>query len=376
MKTRCHLTTLMAASLLLTACSSDDTPAAVTENVELNIVANAADLEQGSSTRAGSPHQDTQFDQNQIIDVYIREGGTLTGGNNGYGTSGKATTTYTQPVRAKASNATGTFAFIQAANTNAYTQYWPSSGNGVIIYAWHPTTGVAARLNTFHEVAQNQSDKSSADNYKNSDLMFGLPSANVTSEPNFTFNAETEIKRQAYASSGRVVPLTFFHLLSKVVIKLAAGSGLWGATTPGTVDANKLKNAKITIGNVYTKVKITNATNGTVATQTGTSDPQKLVTLLAQNDKNTLTSNQLVAYCILPAQNLKNKTISVQLADASGSVEYKYTFGSDFNIEARKVHEITMTVTPTELKVSSTKIVDWNDGGDTSGNLTITTAGS
>ena len=119
MKTRCHLTTLMAASLLLTACSSDDTPAAVTENVELNIVANAADLEQGSSTRAGSPHQDTQFDQNQIIDVYIREGGTLTGGNNGYGTSGKATTTYTQPVRAKASNATGTFAFIQAANTNA-----------------------------------------------------------------------------------------------------------------------------------------------------------------------------------------------------------------------------------------------------------------
>ena len=353
---------IMAAPLWLAACSSDESEP-VAPGSELSICTQTKESEMVSVTRTGAESQETQFEQGKIIDVFINEAGT------GTGTDGAYTTTYQQPVRARATNGSGSFIFVngQTGNGSEYRQYFPSSGNGVNIYAWYPSRSELYALTATNKTHSIETDQSTDANYDKSDLMFGVPASNP-------------VNRIAYSSTGGVVPLTFAHKLSKMTVELVAGNGIWQAGTPGTVYPSKLLGAKVTVGStIKPTVTLSSLTAGTISAASGTNST---VTMLALNNTYTLNgSNHLMAYAVIPPQSMAGQVITVQLTDAatisSNKVEYKYTIPSGITFQSGKEYKFTMTVQPNELKVSTT-ITDWttNSSQNTSGNLTIDTAGS
>lgn len=314
-------------ALLLAACDQQqEPPVSAVPQQELTV---AVDCDDGNlevmPTRSGADAQNTQFASGQLLDVFISEAGTKTGAGSTY------TTTYTQPVRAKTTNANGAVSFVSSSdNSTANRQYWPSSGNGVNIYAWYPTLGATAlTAQPEFTVQTNQ-----ASTIATSDLMLGMPrKANGTSD--------NPVARYAYAASPAAVPLTFHHLLSKIVVVLQAGTGFTAA---------QLQNATVTIGTVKTKVKVTSLTTGATTTQT---TPTGTVTLLDG------TSTSRTGYCIIPPQSIAGQKVRVTLSNGAA---YTYTFPTGHATEARKRYTYTLTVTPTAITVTAT-ITDWGDGG-------------
>lgn len=324
-------------ALLLAACSYQEEPVPdVLPPQELTIaVDGGADdhVVVPVLSRSASDAQNTQFDSGRLFDVFITEGGTATGAGSTY------TTTYDQPTRAKTTNATGAVSFVSSSNNStARKLYWPSSGNGVNIYAWYPTLGATAlTAQPEFTVQTNQ-----ASTIATSDLMLGMPrKANGTSD--------NPAKRPAYAASPAAVPLTFHHLLSKIVVVLQAGSG---------VTAAQLQNATVTIGTVKTKVKVTSLTTGATTTQ---ATPTGTVTLLDG------TSTSLTSYCIVPPQSIAGQKITLTMKDAAtadggGKVTYTYTFPAGTTLEASKRYTVTLTVTPYGITATA-QITNWGDGG-------------
>ena len=315
--------------LLLAACSYQEEP--VPDVLPPQELAIAVDGGGGDLTvvpvlsRSASDAQNTQFDSGCLFDVFITEGGTATGAGSTY------TTTYDQPTRAKTTNATGAVSFVSSSdNSTARKLYWPSSGNGVNIYAWYPTLGATAlTAQPEFTVQTNQ-----ASTIATSDLMLGMPR-------NGDGTSANPVARYAYAASPAAVPLTFHHLLSKIVVVLQAGTGFTAA---------QLQNATVTIGTVKTKVKVTSLTTGATTTQ---ATPTGTVTLLDG------TSTSRTGYCIVPPQSIAGQKVRVTLSN--GAV-YTYTFPTGHATEARKRYTYTLTVTPTAITVTAT-ITDWGDGG-------------
>ena len=167
------------AALALTACSNDDEIKVGGDNaILLTSSLNVAE------TRAATDIQTSAFDAGGTVDVYITENN---GGNN--------PTTYPQPI--EYSTAAG------GALTVGTQYYYPTSGNGVNIYALYPATAATGELFTIKE------DQSTDANYKASDLMYGKPATNNPVSP-----------------SANAVDIQFSHLLSKVTINLIAGANV------------------------------------------------------------------------------------------------------------------------------------------------------
>ena len=182
------------AALALTACSNDDEIKVGGDNaILLTSSLNVAE------TRAATDIQTSAFDAGETVDVYITE---HNGGNN--------PTTYPQPIE----YTTG----AGGALTVGTQYYYPTSGNGVNIYALYPATAATGELFTIKE------DQSTDANYKASDLMYGKPVANPVSP------------------SANAVDIQFTHLLSKVTINLKPG-----------VNVTSLDGAKVELLGVWRK---------------------------------------------------------------------------------------------------------------------------
>ena len=109
------------AALALTACSNDDEIKVGGDNaILLTSSLNVAE------TRAATDIQTSAFDAGENVDVYITE---HNGGNN--------PTTYPQPI--EYSTAAG------GALTVGTQYYYPTSGNGVNIYALYPATAATSQ---------------------------------------------------------------------------------------------------------------------------------------------------------------------------------------------------------------------------------------
>lgn len=172
--------------MTLAACSNDDE----SDNRAGEIRLSSGLTVQQTGTRAATGIQSTQFASGEKIDVFISEN-----------TAGTATTTYAQPLVYTAGGS-GTM------NPPAGNQpYFPTSGNGVNIYAYYPSEKVTdiTATNVSFSVAEDQSGET---NYKASDLMYGTPANN-----------------NPVARTGSAIALTFNHLLSKVTITLESGAG-------------------------------------------------------------------------------------------------------------------------------------------------------
>ncbi len=305
---------LAAAALAFAACGNDETD---NWNGEIRL---RSGLDVQQTTRAGTTIQATQFENGENIDVYIEE---ATQGEQ------SATTTYDKPlVYTTGSNGAMT-------PPTDKQPYYPSSGNGVNIFAVYPKGTSIADNNTFTI----QTDQSTDANYKKSDLMYGAPSGNST------------VSRQKAA-----VSLQFKHLLSKVTVELKSGAGspsLDGATV-------ELQNVKPT-----TTLTATNS-SGSISAAAGTA--QAITVMKA-------TSSVLSGSAIVIPQTLATSFIKVTLKDGGVLTSNTLTDSSNSAINSvvlasGKAYKYTITVNLTKLDVTSS-IGDWGSTTTATGNATM-----
>lgn len=283
------------AALALTACSNDDDIKVGGDNaILLTSSLNVAE------TRAATDIQTSAFDAGETVDVYITENN---GGNN--------PTTYPQPIE----YTTG----AGGALTVGTQYYYPTSGNGVNIYALYPATAATGELFTIKE------DQSIDANYKASDLMYGKP---VVANP--------------VSPSANAVNIKFSHLLSKVTINLIAGANV-----------TSLEGAKVELLGVKPSTTLTAGINGhSITDASGDATP---ITVMTATE--TVTSGSAI---IVP-QTLPEMFLQVTLGGAtltgkldSGAPEL--TAGNAYT------YNITVNMRGGALEIEGS-ITPWKDGG-------------
>ena len=288
------------AALALTACSNDDDIKVGGDNaILLTSSLNVAE------TRAATDIQTSAFDAGETVDVYITE---HNGGNN--------PTTYPQPIE----YTTG----AGGALTVGTQYYYPTSGNGVNIYALYPATAATGELFTIAD------DQSTDANYKASDLMYGKPASNPVSP------------------SANAVNIKFTHLLSKVTINLKPG-----------VNVTSLDGAKVELLGVKPSTTLTAGIDGhSITDASGTAIP---ITVMTATE--TVTSGSAI---IVP-QTLPEMFLQVTLGGAtltgkldSGAPEL--TPGNEY------IYDITVNMRGGALEIEGS-ITPWNDGGTNSGTV-------
>ena len=283
------------AALALTACSNDDDIKVGGDNaILLTSSLNVAE------TRAATDIQTSAFDAGETVDVYITENN---GGNN--------PTTYPQPI--EYSTAAG------GALTVGTQYYYPTSGNGVNIYALYPATAATGELFTIKE------DQSTDANYKASDLMYGKPAASNPVSP-----------------SANAVNIQFTHLLSKVTINLIAGANV-----------TSLEGAKVELLGVKLSTSLTAGIDGHSITDA--SGEAKPVTVM------TATAAQTSGSAIIVPQTLPETFLQVTLdgATLTGKLDSgapTLTAGNAYT------YDITVNMRGGALEIEGS-ITPWDDGG-------------
>ncbi len=297
-----------AAALALAACSNDSE----TENWNGEIrLRSGLDVQQ--TTRAATDIQGAQFDNGESVDVYINEN-----------TDGTPTTSYLQPL---------TYTTDGNGGMTPQTQpYYPTSGNGVNIYAIYPSGTKAGELFTV------QADQSADANYKKSDLMYGKPAQNPVSRTSSPVN------------------INFSHLLSKVTVVLESGNG--------NPDLNE---AVVTLKDVKLSATFTaTAESGSVSEATGDATDIKVM---------TAANNALSGSAVVVPQTLGTSFIEVKLKDggvltSSNLKDESDNPISDVVLTSGKEYKYTITVNVTSLEVTSS-ISNWSNGGENTGEATM-----
>ncbi len=305
---------LAAAALAFAACGNDETD---NWNGEIRL---RSGLDVQQTTRAGTTIQATQFENGENIDVYIEE---ATQGEQ------SATTTYDKPlVYTTGSNGAMT-------PPTDKQPYYPSSGNGVNIFAVYPKGISLTSGSGSFTIKEDQSDDA---NYKASDLMYGAPTTNPVS-------------RQKAA-----VSLQFKHLLSKVTVELVSGDG-----------SPSLDGATVELQNVKPSTTLT-ATNSSGSISEASGDTKAIKVMKA-------TSSSLSGSAIVIPQTLATSFIKVTLKDGGVLTSNTLTDSSNSAINSvvlasGKAYKYTITVNLTKLDVTSS-IGDWGDETEATGTATM-----
>ena len=285
-----------AVALTLAACSNDDE----------NLNGGPVELRLSSSlevqTRAGNDIQGAQFDADEDIDVFIHED--VAAGET-------ATSQYDQPLLYTTMDANGNM------STNN-RQYFPGSGKGVNIYAYYPSKAVSSIAEGAMEDFTIQSDQSTDENYKLSDLMRGAA------------NNPVERTRDA-------VPLTFSHLLTKVTVNLKQGNG-----------QPDLEGAVVKLKGVLPTTTLTTST-GNISEAKGTATDITVMKASANDDWGSAV--------IIP-QTLSGEFFEVTLKDG-GVLRAKINFQETITFMSGKEYKYEITVNLTTLAVFSSAINDW-----------------
>ena len=223
--------------------------------------------------------------------------------------------------------------------TGGVPMYFPTTGERIDLYALHtngslteafPTSAVA------HAVAADQ--RTEAD-YYDSDLLYAT-SKNV-------------------AKTTSAVPLTFYHLLSKVRVALVSGElspDLAGAKvlllgTKLTADFTPSKTADMTVREERAAMV---AASGAAAAITVGNEPSPDFTAanVKYNDAVAVPQTLAAGTTFLSVELASGRTMTYELPD-------------DMTLESGKYHIFEVTVNlPTGLTVT-TRIEDWDDGGTT-----------
>ena len=303
----------MKATKIISACAvlvalasySNDLSQPTAEDTPIRIQANVG----GITTRAAHNLLESSFSNGDAINVYITEN-----------TTNKTTSsggTYNPMV----------YTHDGSQFKAATTQYFPSNGNGIDVWAVYPSTITVGTTDFTIE-----SDQTSDANYKNSDLMIAQKLENKTKTDDIT--------------------LSFTHQLSKIIVKLDKEAGVDGDLT-GAV------------------IKLTNVVKKTALTVSG--DGITLGDLSAvAGDNGELT---------IGTYNATNGTAAIVIPQSTGTMKFKVTLanGGSYTANmpnttttfaANKEYTFTLTLKANAITVSAS-INEWIklDGG--SGNATL-----
>lgn len=291
------------ASVMLTACSSDNDEANVANDGQIRLTTQNV---MNQTRSANQSLQLTQFANDETVGIFLVENvsgtPTLSGGN---------VTSYAQPLTYTA----------DGAGNLSNTQYWPKDGNGLYIYGVYPATAATA-YNAAGVTFTVQADQSSDVNYMASDLMTGAPTSNPVARQSTT------------------VPLTFTHLLTKVNVNLTAGNGFV---------ADDLTSATVTLLSLKPTTTF-NVQNTTVGTPSGDA-----IDIVAGTGANT-------SAIIVPAQSVAAATSFIKVTVGGG--DYIYKMGTATTFTAQKVYTYNLTVSKTGLTLSTASINNWESIGD------------
>ena len=305
---------LASAVVALAACNSNEEFEQI-GNCEIKL--NSTLLVQ---TRAAQDIQSTAFDSGAEVAVFINED------------SSSPSTSYDQPLQYDVED--------YGSLTTTNPQYFPQNGNGVNIVAVYPFE--AAQNVEVTETAalfSVQSDQSSKDNYKASDLMVGEP----TSKP-------------VYRTTSNVT-LQFKHCLSKININIKVGEG---------VDANELVGARVTI---YTKTNdATFDVQSGVITAVG-SQGQAASPFVTVGDLTASGNGFEGMSAIIIPQDISAGSHFISIA-TNNQTTYRYNLPNTVNLisfEPGKAYTYNLTVRKSGLTLDNTNITNWDDGGSVDG---------
>ena len=276
--------TMAAAMMILAGCSNDENEITDNWNGEIRL-SSGVTVQQTRTNSTNVP--DTQIAEDEVVKVVVAKQSSDSHDYDGY------TLDFTADGNGGLSSST--------------LMYYPASGMGVNIYAYHPADAAAS-----FSVQENQSVD---EDYCKSDLLYS--------------------KAQDYARRKEAHSLTFVHKLCKVTYTLKSGTG-----SPDLTDATvKWMNVAKTIG--FT------AATGVVATPTITA---------------TITPHATYGAVIVP-QTVSSGTKLLQVTLANGGVLY-YTPDTEQLFEGGKKYNYDITVNLSGLTVEST-ITDWTPVGKT-----------
>lgn len=304
-----------AALTALSSCSSDDQSF---DPNEIRITTNVGGIE--ATTRAATNIHDANhgFKSGDIVNVYIFENADPQSYH--YGTDG---------LLQCSANGSGDLIFSPK-------QYYPASGKNIDVCGIYP---IGIKIKSGSQDFSVQTDQSTDDNYRESDLMFATVSD--------------------HKKEDGPVNLSFQHKLSKVVVKLQPGDG---------VSDSDIANAKVEILNTFTKGSIASVTQSAMGNiSPSNNEGDKLDIIMGE-----WTSSADVAAIVIPQTIISSAESQTSLFKVTlrNGATYTYKPTEDVTFAAEKVHTYTLKLTTLEITVTSS-ISDWTTGTGGNGNAVL-----
>lgn len=210
----------------------------------------------------------------------------------------------------------------------ATTQYFPSNGNGIDVWAVYPST-VTESSNTNFTI---EGDQTNDADYKKSDLMFA--------------------SKLLDQRKGNTINLSFTHQLSKIIVNLVKETGVDG----------DLSGAEIKLTNVVKKVALNSVNGSGISLGNLSSEP---------GDKGELTIGKYAtdgtAAIVIPQQT-NSMEFKVKLANGGSYTAAMPNTTTSF--DANKEYTFTLTLKANAITVSA-DINTWTKETGGSGNATL-----
>lgn len=322
--------------ILFAACSSKQESDTHVQNGMIQLYAGMY----SGVTRGSVAIQSEFFDTGEKIDVFMSAN----------------TATYPQPIVFTAGAGIDKYNDLSSPQIKAgdsyadYPPYWPADDgtptDGVNIYAYYPSGKVLTL--EYNKTFTVQSDQSSTANYKQSDLMVGTPAS------------------QGILRTSDRIPLTFTHMLSKIIVTLQADASF---NADQATANNQLIGATVRLLNVYPTIAMTERkpASQTLGALTGT--PTSITLGTISSDTEHTTSNdastpwQLCA--IIPPQSFTagQKLIQIELSNHT-SLYYALQANAteaESQCVSGKTNIYRITVNQTTISVAA-EINSWTAG--------------
>ena len=308
---------LATAALALAACSNEE------ENVQTwngEISLSAVSVSQ-STRAAGQNVQSTLFDEGESIDVFINEN-----------TTGTPSTTYEQPLVYY----TGSMGSLMASST----QYYPSSGNGINVYAVYPRNAAGTDVNATSVTFNVRADQSTEVNYKGSDLMVGAPASNPV------------------ARTATTIPLIFKHCMTKINLNILPSDGL---------SISALDNAYVEINGITNGAKFNVKSGAVTAVEKSDSAYISLGNMSVENDVQSIAVSAIMVPQTVAASTPFIKITLNPTGANSTTLTYTLPAAASITFDPSKVYTFNITARNSGLNIDSSSINDWVDGGTFNG---------
>ncbi len=303
----------VAISALMVSCGSGNPDEPVINREEPKPVITPTELLLSTrleeQTKAAYTAADTQFPAGQTVCVWVNE------------STGGATALYEKNVLT--ANGSGGL-------SGGSSMFFPQNDNNVDIYALHTNATLSGNAYPTATITHSvSSDQRTLLNYAVSDLSYA--------------------RTTGVAKTTNSIPLTFYHLLSKVQVAVVPGDGLSASDITGVaINGTKLQ-AGLTLAKATVPTSI-------VISPAGAAAP---ITIGKDMSANFVSPQYNDAIIVPQTVTAGTAFITIYMTDG---VELAYLLPANTTFESRKKYIYHITVSRTEISLT-TSISDWLSGG-------------